>query len=127
MSDTSLIPSERIERAIHVIRGQKVMLDADLAKLYGAGAKRPNEHVRRNLDRFPEDLMFQLTMQEWAVLRSQSATSKSARGGRRRPPYAFTEHGAVMLANVLNNPKAVRASIQGEGAEVIQGKKGGRQ
>jgi hypothetical protein len=106
------IPVERIERAILLIRGQKVMLDNDLAQLYGTSTRRLNEQVKRNRGRFPNDFMFQLTREEWNSLRSQIATSKSGRGGRRVRPYAFTEHGAVMAANVLNNPKAVQASIQ---------------
>jgi len=106
------IPVERIARAILLIRGQKVMLDADLAKLYATSTKRLNEQVRRNRDRFPADFMFQLVKEEWDFLRSQSATSKPGRGGRRVPPYAFTEHGAIMAANVLNSPRAVQASIQ---------------
>ena len=100
------IPVERIERAILLIRRQKVMLDSDLAKLYATSTKRLNEQVRRNRDRFPDDFMFQLTKEEWDCLRSQIATSKPGRGGRRVPPYAFTEHGAIMAANVLNNPRA---------------------
>ncbi len=105
------IPVERVERAILLVRGQKVMLDADLAKLYGTSTKRLNEQVKRNWDRFPDDFMFQLTRHEWDCLRSQFATSKPQRGGRRVPPYAFTEHGAIMAANVLNSRRAVQASI----------------
>jgi len=88
------------------------MLDADLAVLYGVTTKRLNEQVKRNRDRFPADFMFRLTARETAGLRSQIATTKSGRGGRRSPPVAFTEHGAVMLASVLNSPTAVYASIQ---------------
>lgn len=87
------------------------MLDADLARIYGVPIKRLNEQVRRNHGRFPADFMFQLTAQEHAILRSQIATSSPAHGGRRYRPYAFTEHGAVMLASVLNTPVAVQASI----------------
>lgn len=112
-SKQSLVPVERIERAILLIRGRRVMLDADLAAIYGVPTKRLNEQVKRNIDRFPEDFMFQLTQEEFEALRSQIATSKTAgRGGRRTLPYAFTEHGAVMLASVLNTPIAVHASIQ---------------
>ncbi len=82
----SIIPAERIEQAIYLIRGQKVMLDVDLAKPYGTSTKRFNEQVRRNADRFPDDFMFQLSDEEWESLRSQFATSKKGRGGRR---YAF--------------------------------------
>lgn len=105
-----IIPPERIERSIHLIHGHKVMLDSDLAELYGVSTKRLNQQVKRNSDRFPEDFMFQLSAEEFANLRSQFATASW--GGRRTPPYAFTEHGAVMLASVLNSPVAVRASIE---------------
>lgn len=88
------------------------MLDNDLAALYGVTTKRLNEQVKRNRKRFPEDFMFQLTSQEAQSLRSQFATSNETRGGRRYLPFAFTEHGAVMLASVLNSPIAVAASIQ---------------
>jgi hypothetical protein len=108
----ALIPAERIEQAILLVRGQKVMLDADLAKLYGVTTTRLNEQVKRNRGRFPEDFMFQLTRDEWDALISQTATSKAGRGGRRKLPFAFTEHGAVMAASVLNTPVAVAASIQ---------------
>ncbi len=94
------------------IRGHKVLLDEDLAILCGVTTKRLNEQVKRNRDRFPGDFMFQLTEEEWGVLRSQIATSKKGRGGRRSLPHVFTEHGAVMLASVLNSPVAVHASIQ---------------
>jgi hypothetical protein len=96
----SLVPVERIERAILSIRGEKVMLDSDLVELYGVETKRLNEQVRRNLNRFPPDFILQLTLQEWESLRSQFATLK--RGEHRKYlPHAFTEHGALMLANVL--------------------------
>src|SRR5437016_10863461 len=99
------VPAEVIERRIYLIRGQKVMFDADLAPLYQVPTKRLNEQVKRNLDRFPEDFMFQLTDKEAEILRSQSATSNlksqiatsSGHGGRRTLPYAFTEHGVAML------------------------------
>jgi ORF6N domain len=103
--------AKTIEARILLIRGYKVMLDSDLAELYQTSTKRLNEQVRRNRDRFPEDFMFQLTPGETERLRSQFATSNEGRGGRRYRPYAFTEHGAVMLASVLNSPVAVRASI----------------
>jgi len=105
-------PVAQITSAIHLVRGQRVMLDADLAMLYGVSTKRLNEQVRRNLSRFPEDFAFRLTQDEVTRLRSQTATSKTGRGGRRYAPTAFTEHGAVMLASVLNSPVAVHASIQ---------------
>ena len=108
----SFIPVERIEQLIILIRGQKVMLDSDLARIYGVSTARLNQQVKRNLDRFPQDFMFQLTRSEFANLMLQIATSSSGYGGRRKLPYAFTEHGAVMLASVLNSPVAVRASLQ---------------
>jgi phage regulator Rha-like protein len=104
---------ENIEQQIYILRGQKVMLDSDLATLYGVSTKRLNEQVKRNLMRFPEDFMFQLTTEEVAeFLRSQFATSNTVRGGRRYLPYTFTEHGTVMLATILNSPSAISASIQ---------------
>jgi hypothetical protein len=110
-AEVSLIPMERIERAILLIRGEKVMLDSDLAELYGVETKRLNEQVRRNPGRFPPDFMFQLTPVEAGSLRSQFATLK--RGEHRKYlPYAFTEHGALMLANVLNSERAAQTSVQ---------------
>jgi ORF6N domain len=106
-----VIPVERIVQSILRVRGQKVLLDADLAKLYGVTTKRLNEQVRRNLDRFPEDFLFQLTDAEYADLRSQIATSTGGHGGRRYLPLVFTEHGAIMAASVLNTPLAVEVSI----------------
>jgi ORF6N domain len=108
------VPVEGITRSILILRGQRVLLDAGLAGLYGVSTKRLNEQVRRNLDRFPEDFMFQLTAEEVTALRSQIATSKitaSNRGGRRYLPYAFTEHGAIQAANTLNSPRAVEMGI----------------
>lgn len=103
---------ERIAQSILVLRGHKVLLDADLAALYGVTAKRLNEQVRRNLDRFPEDFMFQLAPNEYEALRSQFATLKTGRGQHRKYlPYVFTEHGAIMAASVLNTPRAVEMSI----------------
>lgn len=107
-----LIAIEEIEEKIYLIRGEKVMLDSDLAEIYGVTTKRLNEQVGRNIERFPEDFMFQLTDEETESLRSQFATSKKGRGGRRYNPYVFTEHGAVMLASVLNSPTAIEASLQ---------------
>jgi hypothetical protein len=106
-----LIPTERIEQAIFLIRGQKVMLDVDLAELYGVPTKAFNRAVKRNLERFPKDFMFQLTYQEVRALRCQFGTSNKGRGGRRYLPYAFTEHGAIMAANVLNSQRAIEASV----------------
>jgi len=103
-----------IEQSICVIRGQRVILDSTLSKIYGVTVKRLNEQVRRNADRFPSDFMFTLTYQEVAILRSQFATLKKTGSGTHRKylPSAFTEHGAIMLANVLHSPTAVQASIQ---------------
>ncbi len=105
------IPTEYIAQAIRVIRNQKVLLDADLAALYGVETKRFNEQVKRNRARFPDDFMFQLTEAEFAALRSQSATSNTSRGGRRYLPYAFTEHGAIMAATILNSHWATEVSV----------------
>ncbi len=112
LRDRLLIPAERIERSILLIRGHKVMLDSDLAGLYGVTTKRLNEQVRRNLSRFPENFMFQLAESETHLLRSQFATSKRGRGGRRYPPYAITEQGVAMLASVLNSERAIRVNIE---------------
>ena len=101
---------ERIERTIRLFRGERVILDADLAALYGVGTKVLNQAVKRNRDRFPADFMFQLTKEEFEHLRSQAVTSSW--GGRRRPPYAFTEHGVAMLSSVLNSPRAVQVNIE---------------
>ena len=106
----ALVPLERIESRILLIRGQKVILDSDLAELYEVKTKVLNQAVKRNAERFPDDFAFQLTEKEFQNLRSQSVTS-SWWGGRRYPPYAFTEHGAIMAASVLNSPRAVDASI----------------
>ncbi len=109
-----LIPNEEVMIShIHTIRNQKVMLDFDLAEMYGIETKALKQAVRRNMGRFPEDFMFELTSEEFKTLRSQFVTSKTdeARGGSRYPPFAFTEHGAVMLASVLNSETAVKASI----------------
>ena len=116
-----------IEDLVYIVRGQKVMLDSDLALIYGVDTKRLNEQVKRNIVRFPVDFMFQLTEEEYEILRSQiatlkekgtilrsrKATIKDGRGSHRKYlPYVFTEHGAVMLASVLNSPQAIAASIK---------------
>ena len=106
-----IVPANTLESRILTIRGQKVILDADLAALYGVPAKRLNEQVKRNLKRFPLDFLFQLTREEFVNLRSQIATSSSGYGGRRFLPYVFTENGAVMAANILNSAQAVRMSV----------------
>ena len=102
-----MIPLERIEQSILLIRGQKVILDADLAKLYGVKIKRLNEQVRRNCDRFPLDFMIQLNSEEYSALRSQIATLKRGRGRHSKYlPYAFTEQGVAMLSSVLQSKRA---------------------
>ena len=107
----SLIPTERIERSILLIRGQKVLLDNDLASLYGVETKKLLQAVKRNVRRFPEDFMFQLNAEEFDILRSQFVTSSSW-GGRRHAPYAFTEQGVAMLSRVLRSPRAVAVNIE---------------
>ena len=134
MSETSLIPAARIERRILLLRGEKVMLDSDLAELYGVDTKVLNQAVKRNLERFPADFMIQLSpeeselvlrsqivtsniktigniMQSSGSLRSQIVTSNPGRGGRRYHPYAFTEHGVAMLSSVIASPRAVQVNI----------------
>jgi hypothetical protein len=106
----SVLPAERIERLIYLIRDQKVMLDMDLADLYGVETKRLNEQVKRNIERFPDDFMFQLTKAESVNLKSQIATSRW--GGRRTIPFAFTEQGVAMLSSVLNSKRAVQVNIE---------------
>src|ERR1043165_1033105 len=109
--EQALATTEPIQPVIRVIRGQRVILDSDLATIYGTSTMRLNEQVKRNKSRFPADFMFRLTSQEWQSLISQIAISKKGRGGRRKLPYAFTEHGAVMAANVLNSERAVAMSV----------------
>jgi hypothetical protein len=101
-----------VEKAIHLVRGQRVMLDSDLAKIYGVSTMRLNEQLRRNSKRFPSDFAFQLTRKEFTALISQFAISKKGRGGRRTLPWVFTEHGAIMLASVLNSDVAIEASVR---------------
>jgi len=108
----ALLPTEVIERKILLIRGQKVMLDSDLAELYGVETSNLNKAVKRNIDRFPEDFMLQLTKEEADSLRFQIGMSKTeGRGGRRYLPYAFTEQGVAMLSSVLNSKRAVQVNI----------------
>ncbi len=102
----------KVDGLIHVVRGQRVMLDADLAALYGVKTKELNKAVGRNQARFPEDFMFQLTVIEAESLRFQIGTSKKGRGGRRYLPFVFTEHGVAMLSSVLNSERAVRVNIE---------------
>ena len=109
-SNELVIPDELVMNKIYLIRNQKVMLDRDLAELYSVETKRLNEQVKRNLSRFPEDFMFQLSEIEFQNLKSQFATSSW--GGLRKVPYVFTEHGVLMLSSVLNSEKAIQTNIQ---------------
>jgi hypothetical protein len=109
MTRTIAPTTESITRAILVLRGQRVILDRELAAIYGVSTGRLNEAVKRNTERFPADFMFQLTARELENLRSQFATSSW--GGRRYRPFAFTEHGAIQAANVLNSPRAVAMGV----------------
>ncbi|MBI5117441.1 ORF6N domain-containing protein [Candidatus Poribacteria bacterium] len=122
----ALIPSERIERLIIILRGQKVMLSADLAELYGVETRVLAQAVKRNIERFPQDFMFQLTWEETRFLRSQSVTLNEEPGSILRSqsvilkqgahlkyrPYAFTEQGVAMLSSVLNSPRAINVNIE---------------
>jgi len=111
MNKINLVSVERIEKAIYLIRGEKVMLDRDLALLYEAETKVLNRAVKRNLQRFPSDFMFQLTPDEADSLRCQIGTSNKGRGGRRYLPYVFTEQGVAMLSTVLNSERAILVNI----------------
>lgn len=111
MKQAGLIPSDRIDRSILLIRGDKVLLDSDLAELYGVETKALTRAVRRNIERFPEDFMFQLSDEEFEDLRRHFGTS-SQWGGRRYPPLAFTEQGVAMLSGVLRSPRAVAANVE---------------
>jgi hypothetical protein len=111
-SKSAIIPIERIQGQILSIRGERVLLDSDPARLYDVPTKVLVQAVKRNLDRFPVDFMFQLTREEFSSLRSQIVTSKPGKGGRRYPPFAFTEHGVAMLSSVLNTERAVRVNIE---------------
>ena len=112
MSNTNLIPVEKIEKSIYLIRGEKVMVDRDLAFLYEVETGALNRAVKRNLQRFPPDFMVQLTTDESDFLRCQIGISKSGRGGRRFLPYVFTEQGVAMLSSVLNSERAVLVNIE---------------
>jgi hypothetical protein len=107
----AIVPERAIESQILMVRGQKVILDRDLAQLYGVTVKALNQQVKRNPGRFPPDFVLQLNAEEFMSLRSQFVTSKPGRGGRRYLPLAFTEHGAIMAASVLNSPRAVEMSL----------------
>lgn len=108
----TVIPKIVIINKIYEIRGQRVMLDSDLAELYGVETRILNQALKRNTDRFPSDFMFQISEQEWEALRSQIVISKPGRGGRQYLPNVFTEHGILMLSSVLNNPIAIQVNIQ---------------
>lgn len=105
-----MIPDEVVASKIYYIRDQKVMLDSDLAELYEVETRVLNQQVKRNIDRFPDDFMFQLSDVEWEILKSQNASSSW--GGRRKLPYVFTEHGVLMLSSVLNSKKSIAVNIQ---------------
>jgi len=109
MKNVSLIPIEKITSKIYLIRKEKVMLDSDLADLYGVETKVLVQAIKRNIDRFPKDFMFQLTADQYKILRSQFVTSN--RGGRRYPPYVFTEQGVAMLSGVLKSKQAINVNI----------------
>jgi phage regulator Rha-like protein len=113
MTETGLVTPESVERAIIVLRGRRVILDSELATLYGVTVSVFNQAVKRNMERFPADFAFQLTRGEYESLRSQIVILKAGRGAHRKYlPYVFTEHGAVMAASVLNSPKAVEMSVE---------------
>jgi hypothetical protein len=111
MNKTAIILTKRVSSKILILRNQRVILDVDLAELYGVSVKRLNEQVKRNAQRFPPDFLFRLTGAEYGNLRSQDATSSSSHGGRRYLPHAFTEHGAIMAASILNSKRAIDMSI----------------
>jgi hypothetical protein len=107
-----VIPGERIDSRIYLIRGQKVLLDSDLAELYGVETRTLNQAVRRNKERFPDDFILQLTKEEMESLRSQSVISNAGRGGRRYATQAFTEQGVAMLSGLLNSPRAIAVNVE---------------
>jgi phage regulator Rha-like protein len=111
-TQAAMIPDEIVMNKIYLIRGQKVMLDRDLAELYGVETKRLKEAVRRNINRFPNDFMFEMTLEELEIWRTQFATSKSDKKGLRHTPFCFTEQGVAMLSSVLNSEAAINVNIQ---------------
>jgi hypothetical protein len=111
MKPAAIVMTKRVAAKILILRNQKVILDADLAELYGVPVKRLNEQIKRNARRFPSDFLFTVTRAEYKNLRSQNATSSFGHGGRRYLPHAFTEHGAIMAATVLNSKRAIEMSI----------------
>jgi hypothetical protein len=108
---TPVLDARELERRIFVVRGQRVILDSELAKLYGTTTAAVNQAVRRNQERFPEDFAYQLTQQEFTDLISQTVTSRTGRGGKRKLPWVFTEHGVAMLSSVLRSPRAIEVNI----------------
>lgn len=111
MNPSALVVTRKVGSKILVLRNQKVILDSDLAELYGVSVKQLNQQVKRNRERFPSDFLFTLTSAEYTDLKSQNATSSSKHGGRRYLPNAFTEHGAIMAATVLNSKRAIEMSV----------------
>lgn len=111
MNKAAIVLTDRVSSKIQILRNQRIILDLDLAELYGVSVKRLNEQIKRNPKRFPPDFLFTLTRAEYQNLRSQNATSNSTHGGRRYLPHAFTEHGAIMAASVLNSKRAIDMSI----------------
>lgn len=111
MGTSAIVLTKRVASKILVLRNQKVILDADLAELYGVPVRQLNQQIKRNADRFPPDFLFAITAAEYTNLRSQNVISSSNHGGRRHLPKAFTEHGAIMAASVLNSKRAVEMSI----------------
>jgi len=107
-SKTALV---KIESLIITLRGERVIVDSDLAKIYGVDTRTLNQAVKRNIEKFPEDFMFQLSSEEFENLKSQNVTSRFQHGGRRKLPFVFTEHGAIMAANVLNSERAAQMSV----------------
>jgi phage regulator Rha-like protein len=112
LNNKSLMPEEVIINKIYLIRNQKVMIDRDLAELYGVGTKVLKQAVKRNLDRFPEDFMFEMTKEEFEIWRSQFVTSKSDKMGLRYAPFCFTEQGVTMLSCILNSKRAIEVNIR---------------
>lgn len=106
------IPNEIVLSKIYKVRDQKVMLDSDLAELYGVETRILNQAIKRNINRFPDAFMFQISEEEWEALISQFVISNEGRGGRRKLPYVFTEHGILMLSSVLNSTQAIKMSIR---------------
>ena len=111
-NDPTLVSTERVTNSIHILRGHRVLLDASLAVLYDVPTKVLIQAVKRNIERFPEDFMFQLNAAEWTALRSQFVTSNDGRGGRQYAPYAFTEQGVAMLSSVVKSTRATSVNIE---------------